>query len=739
MPIGSSPRHERPVMSALTEPAAKEWISGFGVAVPRGAAAGEPAEVAAAAAAAGLTPPLVVKAYGGGLVHKSEAGAVRLDLADAAAAAAAAGEMRAALADRGVTPEGFLVEEQAAPGVEVIVGAMRDPVFGPVVLVGLGGVWTEVLADTALRLCPITRDDAREMLTELRGAALLDGFRGAPAVDRDALVEVLLAVGGAGGAAESLGDSPAEFELNPVICGPHGAIAVDAHGSGVPEPAARRRTSGAVPKGGGPADFARLFAPRGIAVVGASAKKPNFGNMFLGFYRVAYRGRLVAVHPTATEIDGVPCVPSLAAAADGVDYALVAVPAERCPEVVRQAAGVPYVQVMSSGFGELGETALEDELAAAARQARTRLLGPNCMGVYSPAGGQTFIGGTPGRPGRIAVISQSGGMAGEVIKVGERRGLGFSKVATVGNCADVTPAELLRYLAADPETSTIGLYVEDPKDGRALFDALRATPKPVVALVGGRSGQGRRAAASHTGAMVGDARVWAALAGQTGMTLVNSQDDLIGVLDFFDLHGDPHGNPHGDPHGSPRGDRYAGPEADGVLVVGPSGGAGVLAADAIDAAGLGLAPLPDDVGAALRGLGLGAGSPLANPLEIPIGPRGDPDLVRHAVTAIGAVRPYADVIAHVNVQSYFTFGTSADPLLAYAKAVGALQEELRRDRPGIRVTLVTRNAECAPPGVADAVRAAVRAAGVPVYLSMEAAATAVAAGAAYERRRRGQA
>lgn len=235
--------------------------------------------------------------------------------------------------------------------------------------------------------------------------------------------------------------------------------------------------------------------------------------------------------------------------------------------------------------------------------------------------------------------------------------------------------------------------------------------------------------------MVSDTRIWGALAAQTGIAIVAIQDDLIGVLDFFDLHGGPRTDAPAD--GSA--DAPADAQAAGVLVVGPSGGAGVLAADAIDAAGLDLPPLPDGVGVALRGLGLGAGSPLANPLEIPIGPRGDPDLVRHAVTAVTAILPYADVVAHVNVQSYFTFGTSADPLLAYAHAVGTLQKELRRDRPGVRVTLVTRNAECAPPGVADAMRATVRAAGVPVYQTMEAAATAVAASAASERRRRGQA
>ncbi|MQY02912.1 acetate--CoA ligase family protein [Actinomadura macrotermitis] len=678
-------------MNAIPEHEAKAWIGGFGVAVPRGATARTPAELEAAAG--GLTPPLVVKAYGPGLVHKSDAGAVRLNVGSPGAAAA---EMLGALAAQGIEPAGFLVEEQAEPGVEMIVGAVRDPVFGPVLLAGLGGVWTEALHDTALRLLPVTEADARAMLDELRGKALLDGLRGRPPVDKDALVKLLLAVGSA---VESLGEGFGEFELNPVICGPSGVIAVDARRIDADAPAA---VSAAPPA----TDFGPLFAPRGVAVVGASAKKPNFGNMFLGFYKAAgFAGRLVAVHPTAAEIDGVPCVPSLAEA--GVDYALVAVPAAQCPDVVRQARGVPFVQVMSGGFREMGNPDLEEELLAAAAEAGVRLLGPNCMGVYSPAGGQTFIGGAPGRPGRISVVSQSGGLAGEVIKVGERRGLAFAKVATVGNSADVTPAELLRYLAGDPGTSAIGLYLEDPRDGRGLFEALRETAKPVVALVGGRSGQGRKAAASHTGGMVGDARIWPALAAQTGVALVRGQDDLIGVLDLFDLHG-----------------ARPAPGTPEVLVIGPSGGASVLAADVFDGAGLALAPLPDAARDALRGLGLGAGSSLANPLEIPVGPRGNPDLVRHAVTAILAERPFPDVIAHVNVQSFFTFGDSAEPLLAYARSVGALQAEL----PGTRITLVVRNAECAPPGVEDAVRAVAREAGVPVYRGMEAAAVAVAAG-----------
>lgn len=678
---------------------AKELLRRAGVPVPRGVVVtGDPAP----ADVAGLDEPLVLKAFGAGLVHKSDAGAVELGLRRSQVAEAAA-RMRAALAGRGVTAEGFLVEEQAAAGVELIIGVVRDPAFGPVLLAGLGGVWAEALRDTSVRLCPVSEADARGMLAALRGAALLRGYRGRPGVDVDTVVKLLMTVGGPGGLWERL--ELGEFEINPVIAAPSGVVAVDARyfpaADGATAPGAL--AAPAPPTGGG-AGFTALFEPRAVAVVGASTTRPNFGNMFLDFYRAAGMP-VVAVHPEAGEVGGVPAVPSLAEAA-GVDYALVAVPAERCAGVVRQATGIPYTQVMSGGFGEAGRPELEAELLAAARAAGTRLLGPNCMGVYCPRGRQTFTGGGLGPPGTIALVSQSGGLAGEVVKVGERRGLAFSRVATVGNAADVTPAELLRWLSRDGETRAVGLYLEDPRDGRALYEALAATALPVVLLVGGRSAQGRRAAASHTGGLVSDGRIWRALAEQTGATLVTSQDDLIGVLAFFQAHGS------------------RAVTGDGVLVVGPSGGASVLAADAFDRAGAGLDPLPGEVLGELRELGLGAGSTLANPLEVPVGPRGRPELVPRVLAAVTRHRPYRDVVAHVNVQSFFTYGTAAEPLLGYARALAGAQHDL----PGTRITLVTRNAECAPAGVEDEVRAIAAAAGMPVYRSMEAAAVAVAAG-----------
>ncbi|TDD05802.1 acetate--CoA ligase family protein [Nonomuraea diastatica] len=653
-----------------------------GVPVPRGVVVCD----GGFGAAGELDAPLVLKAFGPGLVHKSEAGAVVLGLRHCELAAAAA-----AMASR-LDVAGFLVEEQAEAGVELIVGLVRDPGFGPVLLAGLGGVWAEALGDTALRLCPITEEDARSMLASLRGAALLRGWRGGPPVDVDAVVELLVTVAGPGGLWERL--ELGEFELNPVIAGPSGVVAADARLL----PAATPARAAAGP----PADFLPLFEPRAVAVVGASATRPNFGNMFLGFYRET-GVPLVAVHPEADEVSGVPAVRSPAPAdvdAD-VDYALVAVPAERCADVVRQATGIPFVQVMSGGFGEAGHHELEQELVEAARAAGTRLLGPNCMGVYCPRGRQTFVGGGLGTAGSVALISQSGGLAGEVIKVGERRGLAFSRVATVGNAADVTPAELLRWLSGDEETRAVGLYLEDPRGGRELYEALRATDLPVVLLIGGHSGQGRRAAASHTGGLVSDRRIWEAVAEQAGAALVSGQDDLIGVLAYFQAHGS----------------RVA--SGDGVLVVGPSGGASVLAADAFDGAGVRLDPLPDDVLDALRGLGVTA---TGNPLEVPVGPLGRAGLVPEVIGTIMSWRPYRDIVAHVNVQAFFTYGDAAEPLHAYARAVAGAQEAL----PGARITLVTRNGDCALEGVEDEVRRIAAAAGIPVYRSMEAAAAAIA-------------
>ena len=162
------------------------------------------------------------------ILHKSDAGGVRVRLRDAGEVDAAIRAMRETPAIANARLDGFLVEEMAPPGEELVVGGLRDPQFGPLVMVGLGGIFVEVLEDVAFRICPIERIDATEMLSELKAAALLDDVRGRAAVSREALIDVLLRIGGPDGLLMRLQHEIAEADLNPVIVSERGAMAVDA-------------------------------------------------------------------------------------------------------------------------------------------------------------------------------------------------------------------------------------------------------------------------------------------------------------------------------------------------------------------------------------------------------------------------------------------------------------------------------------------------------------------------------
>jgi acyl-CoA synthetase (NDP forming) len=695
----------------VPEPVVKDALRSLGAVVPRGAVVADEAE--AAVAAKRLDGTVVLKAFGGGIVHKSDVGAVRVGLtADDLDAAVPA--MAVELAAHEIVPTGFLVEEQHGPGVELIVGVVRHPAFGPVVLLGVGGTLTELIDRNVLGLCPLDEATARAMLADFPVPALLDGARGADPVDRDALVSLLLNVAGPGGLVEQLGDVLVEFECNPVIATSNGAVAADARlvltARGA---AAESATSPAT-------DFARLFAPRAIAVAGASTSRETFGNRFLAAYRDAgWTDGLFAIHPDATEIDGVPAYPSVDMVPGGVDYLLVTVPAARTPELIAQAAGaVRFAHVISGGFGETDAdgAALEDRLLAAARGAGVRVLGPNCMGVFSPAGRQTFQLDTPSVPGKVSVISQSGGLAGDIVKAGDRRGIRFTKLVTVGNAIDVQPGELLEWLVDDGDTGVLGLYLEAAPDGRRLVRALRSAGgrKPVVLLVGGSSRQGARAAASHTGALAADTRIWDAIARTTGAAVVTTLEDFLAVLAFHQRH----------VTNSAVGD-------ESVLVIGPGGGASVLATDACDRAGLDVAGACDDVVAHLRELGYGAGTSVVNPIEIPLGPATGPDALSRALDAVLAHRYYRDALLHVNVQAYYSYGTGG-----IAPLVDLLEQLAATERPGTRVTLVLRNLECAPPDDARALADACTAVDLVGFRDFDEAATAIAAGQRFDRARR---
>ena len=212
--------------AALDELAGKRLLAGFGVSVPRSRVVQDAG--AAAAACGELKPPLALKVMSPDLLHKSDAGGVRVGLGSAAEVEDAVRAMMKQPAIESARIDGFLLEEMAPAGVEVVVGGLRDPQFGPLVMAGLGGVFVEVLADVTFRICPVTRLDAEEMLDELKGAALLRGARGRRPVSREAIVDVLLKVGGENGLLMTHGADIAEADINPLIVSERGAVAVDA-------------------------------------------------------------------------------------------------------------------------------------------------------------------------------------------------------------------------------------------------------------------------------------------------------------------------------------------------------------------------------------------------------------------------------------------------------------------------------------------------------------------------------
>src|SRR5205807_334825 len=325
----------------------------------------------------------------------------------------------------------------------------------------------------------------------------------------------------------------------------------------------------------------RLLRPRTVAVIGAGRQEGGIGNTIVRNLRDGgLCGPLYPVNPNAPSIAGVPAFPSLEAIPDEVDLAVVAVPAAAVPGVVDACAakGVRGLVIVSSGFAETGAAGadLEGQVVTRAHHGGMRVVGPNCIGVINTAAdislNATFA---PTRPvaGRVAFASQSGALGIAMLERAASLGLGLSSFVSMGNKADVSGNDLLRYWETDPGTSVILLYLESFGNPRMFSRVARrvSRTRPIVAVKGGRSAPGARAAASHTASLATPDTAVDALFAQTGVIRV----DTLGEL--FDVAAALVGQP-----------LPAGPR---VAVVGNAGGAGILAADAADAAGLLLPPL----------------------------------------------------------------------------------------------------------------------------------------------------
>jgi len=469
-------------------------------------------------------------------------------------------------------------------------------------------------------------------------------------------------------------------------------------------------------------DFTRLLAPHAIAVIGASASAGGVANNFLRNLRtLGFPGRVYAVHPAAETVEGWPAVASIAALPEPIDYAYISVAAARTPDLLRAAGGkIRFAQVIASGFAEAGEAELETDLAAACRAGGMRLLGPNCLGLYSSRGRVSFIDGVQMEAGHVGVLSQSGGLGADILRRGQMRGLRFNALITLGNSADLGPAELLRHMLDDPEIHVIGLYLEDVKDGRRFFETLRdaGARKPVVILKGGRTSAGQRASASHTGALAQDDRLWQALSRQTGAVLVDTLNRFLDALLVFQCL-------------SPR---AAAPTAN-VVLFGNGGGTSVLATDAFSRAGFTIPALGGTVLEQLEALHLPPGSSINNPIDVPAGSlRQNRGALGGRIAAAICAAPNIDaIVMHLNMPVILAY---LDPEILPNLIKGALDAQAQAAAGGnakLHFVLVLRSdGELEIEAEKQQYRAAALALGVPVFDELSDAAEALACLAAHE-------
>lgn len=712
---------------ALSEPQAKQVIAAFGIAVPDGVTVAADASVAPIMTR--LRAPLAVKLVSSEGLHKSDIGGLVLGVKTEAELRDALGRLAENGRRAGVRSDGFLVEEMAAAGVELVIGAVRDARFGPVIMFGLGGVHVEVFGDVAFRICPIEREDAVGMIEQLRSKSLLRGARGRPPIDEAALISALLAIGGADGLMMSAAADIGEVDINPLIASGDALLACDARiilgRESTPEASVRTATAVAQDPATTTAAllerYAPLFNPRVIAVVGASATGFAPANEFIRqSMDLGCTARIVPIHPSAGMVEGLPACKSIADIGAVVDYAYVAIAGAQIAPMLEAAAGkIRYAQIISSGFGEVSEgRELEQRLLAAARRAGVRLLGPNCLGLYAPRAGLAFVGDCPSEAGPIGIVSQSGGLAVDMLLRGQTRGLRYSGVATIGNSVDLGPADLLEYYMADPDTRVIGVYVEDIKDGRRFFEVLRSARgrKPVVVLVGGQTDQGRHAAASHTGSLASPVSLWQGLAHQTGLVVSDSLEQFLDVLLAFQML-------------SARTDR---PTRQCVLF-GNGGGTSVLAADAFGRRGLQVVPMPGPALARLEALKLPPGTSIVNPIDAPAYTlRQDDGRIAESILETVFELGGADaVVMHLNLP---VFIKSANQRVDFLGNLMAAATRVQKRHPAVaHFVLVLRSDGSA---ICDErkreFRAQAAAHGIPAFDEMTNAADALAAVSAYE-------
>jgi len=515
----------------ITEDVAKRVLSEYGVKVPPYALATSEAEAEEKSGQLGF--PLVAKIVSPQILHKTEVKGVKLGLQSQADAREAFRDMHGRLAQR-YKLKGVLLEKMVPSGAELIVGLQNDPQFGPIIMAGIGGIYTEVFKDVAFRVLPITGADALSMIEELKGKRLLEGFRGASPVSKPMMAEVLVNLGNLGADLAAYYES---VDFNPVIFYERDYYVVDAKII-LRETTDPHAISRAQPDS---TSMDLFFNPKSIALVGASPETGKVGNSVLESLK-RFPGTVFPVNAKGyPEIMGIKAYRSLEEISEQIDLVVVTVDLKFVPDLLKQAATKSNHNfvVISGGGKELGgeRAAIEAEVKRLSRELGIRIIGPNCIGIFNAAnrldcafqGAKRMV-----RPkkGTVAFLSQSGTIGIAFMEASDT--FGVSKMISYGNRSDVDEADMISYFSEESQTRVIGLYVEGFGDGRKFMNAAKRAiaknKKPIVVFKNGRTAVGAKQAASHTGSLGGSYGVVKGAMEQAGVISVDSYEELTSAL-----------------------------------------------------------------------------------------------------------------------------------------------------------------------------------------------------------------
>lgn len=571
--------------STLSEAASKTLLGGYGIPFAKEIVTASAADAVRAAQEIGY--PVVVKLSGDGIAHKTERGLVKLNLASDNDVSTACNDLIAR-----TTPDdgevSFLVAEMVKGERELIIGVVTDPQFGPMVLLGIGGIFAEAINDVAIRQLPVTSAEAISMIDDLAYQSILGQFRGSHSVDRQQLADIVVQMG------KVMADHPhiASLDINPLIIRVDGScVAVDALVEiGTPQihdPNTRVATFSP-----SPAHYEALFNPRGIVVVGASSHPGKFG--FVSLHNVLVNKYLGKVFATNLQQENILDVQTVASVTDlprgEIDLAFFCTPAAVNEQLLRDCAsiGIKSVFIASAGYRESGNAGAvaESSLLSLANSLDILIAGPNGQGVISTPPSLCLQIVAPFPPvGHISIASQSGNFVSSFLNYSRQSGVGVARAVSAGNATQIGIANYLDYFATDDVTHVGLTYVESVDDGLALSKAMHSftAKKPLVVLKGGSTAAGSRAAQSHTGALASDDRIFSGVMKSIGATKVDSVEDAFDIAAAFATQPLPRGNR--------------------VAILTTVGGWGVVTADALARNGvLQLTELSDDLMAQLSDL-----------------------------------------------------------------------------------------------------------------------------------------